>query len=295
MSFFVWAIQSWDPTDGTVYRTKVEFYSLDQVSNTLFFSLTCVLILFWAELYYISIDKADRFVCLVRPIIYFINLAAYIGVIICSCFDARYFAADVDYVFFQYTILITLIYFIAAVMFTYYAYMAASELANVPITIIARRKRLFSLRVLAVISIFALILKASIIIYLNGKKVETVSLLMLSLVILFYFFTEIFPMIIILIFYRVESNGSKGNDEDSTEENINDSNSTRRPVSTIRSVGMRTQPEVIDAIILRLSLETGHTSYNGIDQDESSDTWIDSTEGQNLIPAEKFKHRKLTS
>ena len=180
VAFFVCAIKSWDPYLGQIVNSKVEFYSLDEFSSALFFSLTSILALFWAELYYISIDRADVFIWYVRPATNIFIMIAFAAVSICSWLVSKSYATDVDYVFLQYTVLITIIYLLAAIMFAYYAYVAAAELHKVPIVLSARINRLTSLRLLAVICISSLILKASTLIYLNGREIETVSKWMLT-------------------------------------------------------------------------------------------------------------------
>jgi hypothetical protein len=287
IAFFICAIHAWDPETGTIYRSKLAFYTLDEVSNVLLFSLTSILALFWAEIFYISIDRADIYLWFVRPLTYFINIAAFIGVFICSCIVSSYYADEVDYVFLQYTILITSLYLFAAVMFTYYAYMAAIELEKVPIAIMARRDRLFSLRALALISIFALVLRGSVLIYLNGKSMETESSLMICLVFLYFFLCEIFPMLVILIIYRLDSlNHSHDKDDDTNvyiavEQHKNVTSRTPRSISPMRQGGGGGgggQPEVIDAIIARLSLETGSYKRSHADNnDNEPSSWADSS------------------
>ena len=240
-------------------RAKVEFYSLDEVSNILFFSLASVLALFWAELYYISIDRAETFTCIVRPVTYVLNAIAIIGVIILSCIVSKNFSSDVDYVFVQFAILVTITYLIAAIMFTYYAYMSALELEKVPLPMIARRDRLFSLRMLACVTIVALILKASAVLYMNGKSVATDTVVSLFLVFVYFVFCEILPVCIILVFYRVDSwNGESSSGRSDIDSNTGElSTRNARIAPSMRSASGEAQPEVVDAIIARLSLETG--------------------------------------
>ena len=240
-------------------RAKVEFYSLDEVSNILFFSLASVLALFWAELYYISIDRAETFTCIVRPVTYVLNGIAIIGVITLSCIVSKNFSSDVDYVFVQFAILVTITYLIAAIMFTYYAYMSALELEKVPLPMIARRDRLFSLRMLACVTIVALILKASAVLYMNGKSVATDTVVSLFLVFVYFVFCEILPVCIILVFYRVDSwNGESSSGRSDIDSNTGElSTRNARIAPSMRSASGEAQPEVVDAIIARLSLETG--------------------------------------
>jgi Protein of unknown function (DUF1084) len=290
---------------GEVISSKVEFYSLDEFSSTLFFSLALILALFWAELYYISVDRADVFVWWVRPIANLVMMSAFVAVSVCSYIVSTSYANDVDYVFLQYTVLITTIYLVAAVMFAYYAYMAAAELNNVPIVLSARRDRLSTLRVLAVICISALILKAGVLIYLNGREIETVSIPMLVSVYFYYFFCELFPMCIILMFYRVEplSTVDTGSDDGEVEKMpisgaggggaVVNSQSKKKPSRTLRSkspmraAGRASNPEVVDAIIARLSLETG-MYIEEMEDDFEPALWTDSGEEDGLLAPRRF-------
>ena len=101
VAFCVCAIKSWDPYLGQIVNSKVEFYSLDEFSSALFFSLTSILALFWAELYYISIDRADVFMWWVRPATNIFIMVAFAAVSVCSWLVSKSYANDVDYVFLQ--------------------------------------------------------------------------------------------------------------------------------------------------------------------------------------------------
>lgn len=235
----------------------------------------------------------DLYHYLVRPLTYVVNLIAFFGVIICSIVVSVYYADDVDYIFLQYTILVTTTYIIAAVMFACYAYVAALELENVPLPITARRDRLFSLRLLAFICIIALALKASASIYMNGRTVPTDTAMALVLVYFYFFFCEIFPICVILIFYRVDSNNGDDSEEkdggmySSVERHAADfSSRTPRNASAMKLPGTGPQPDVVEAIIARLSLETGFYAADDHKQvDNEDDTWVNSGENDGLLPA----------
>lgn len=213
-AFFFVALDSWDPTTGEVTADKVAFYSLDSFASVLFFTLASALALFWAELYYISKNEEDEFNYVIKPLTYTVNILAFIGVAVCSYIVSTDYENDIDYVFLQYTILSATVYFIAALMFGYYAHAAATEIKQVPIHLSARKSRLRLLRILALIIIIALIAKASILIAVTGENLPTISAEALSLLFLYYFFLELFPTAVVLVFYRVESRGEDGDDSD---------------------------------------------------------------------------------
>ena len=142
--------------------------------------------------------------------------------------------------------------------------MSALELEKVPLPMMARRDRLFSLRMLACITIIALILKGSMTMYMSNKSMATDTVKSLFFVFFYFFFCEILPICIILVFYKVDS-WNRGNSRvhgDDANYNTLESNATDysarspRTVSPMRS-STETQPEVVDAIIARLSQESG--------------------------------------
>jgi hypothetical protein len=203
-SFFFVSIGSWDSESGVVISNKVAFYSLDEFATVLFFSLTSILALFWAELYYISIDQAHVFTNIVRPLTYLLNLVAYITIAICSYMVTVSYKNDVDYIYIQYSMLIAITYLLSAAIFGYYAHAAANELAQVPIQLSARKSRLRTLKVLAVICISALIIRPVIVFALTNQSLRTDSSLTVSLFFLYYALLELLPTIATIVFYRVE-------------------------------------------------------------------------------------------
>lgn len=204
-AFFFIAIGAWNSSTGLVESRKIEFYSLDEFATVLFFTLASVLALFWAELYYISTDFAATFVDVVRPLTYVINGAAYVAVAIITYLVSTSYGKDVDYIFMDYTILAATVYFIAAGMFAYYAWAVAAELKEVPIQLPARKNRLSVLRQLSLIVILALVVKAGVLITITGQSVRTESSASLVAVFLYYAVLELFPLLTVLLFYRVES------------------------------------------------------------------------------------------
>jgi hypothetical protein len=93
-------------------------------------------------------------------------------------------------------------------------------------------------------------------------------------VFLFYFLCEVLPLSVILLFYRVESIADKYTeipneieDDDVSVAGTMDTlplplaapprHGSRPTISPLRSVSRNNQPEIVDAIIARLSVETG--------------------------------------
>jgi len=283
IAFFSVSLYAWDPYEGEVISDKVAFYTLDEYATVLFFTLTSILALFWAELYYISKDSAYEFNNVIKPLTYVLNVLAFIGVAIVAYFVSTDYDDDIDYIFLQFTIIIATIYFLAAIIFAYYAHVASIELKTVPIQLSARRNRLGLLRILGLVMILALVIKAAIIITVTGKELITTSDEALSLVFLYYFFLEIFPLSVVLLFYKVDmdqhgkvtetidegdqmesipldpANNKNKNVKDQKTKNV------RSPISNV-NVNTTASGSMVDAIIARLStgetISTGETTSN---------------------------------
>ena len=131
--------------------------------------------------------------------------------------------------------------------------------------------------------ILALVIKAAIIISVTGKELVTISDEALSLVFFYYFFLEIFPLSVVLLFYKVdmENVDEKGSiDEVDQMESIpldpannriknKSKKATRSPISNINS--KTTAPiDMVDAIIARLS--TGETISDDISRSSDDGT-----------------------
>jgi hypothetical protein len=251
-AFFGVAISSWNPSNGIIDSGKIAFYSLDEFGTMLFFSLTSILALFWAELYYISIDEVLTFTELVRPVTYILNIAAYVVVGVCIYLVAEMYTDEVDYVFIQYSVAVAVVYLIAAIIFGYYAVSAGQELNLVPIQLSARRSRMRTLKLLAIICISALIIRAVLVILLAGHRIETTTQRAQILVFFYYFLLELIPIITAAIFYKVEPlNDTIEGDEYETAP-LNPSRANSNAKAAVRD-SMMTPDDVISSIIDKLS------------------------------------------
>lgn len=202
-AFFIIAMFAWDSHDGMIKSYKVEFYSLDEFATVLFFTLASVLSLFWAELYYISTDNPATFASIVKPVVYVVNAVAFIAAaIITGVVSTTY--SDVDYIYMNYTILAATVYLFAAVLFAYFAGAVASDFMEIPIKLPARRKRINAVRLIAMITIMALVVKAVILISITGRAIRTDSFAAILGVFCYYLSVDLFPLSVILLYYRVE-------------------------------------------------------------------------------------------
>ena len=260
------AVDAWNAQQGEVVSEKVLFYSLDEFATVLFFSLTTILALFWAELYHIATDSADFFNNIIRPATYLLNFVALVGVALCTYYVTTSYATDVDYIFIQYTLLVATAYFLSALMFGYYAYLADIELKQVPIQLSMRQNRILFLRILGFICITALLAQAVILIIITGKVLFTTSAAELSAVFFYFFLLELLPIGVILIYYRVEDAEEIEEEHDGSEvasllfptPSSERNNSPRIMQSPILRSLPKYHPQsapnsVVDAVIARLS------------------------------------------
>lgn len=264
-AFFIIALDAWDSDSGEVTSNKIAFYSTDEFASVFFFSLTSILALFWAELYYISIQNPLVYTSIIKPLTYAINLGALIAIAVCCLYASSSSGDDVDYVFVQFTITISSVYLIAAIMFGYYARVAASELKQIPVMLSARRERMRLLRMIAMIFIIALLIKACILIYLTGNEISTTSVLVLVAMFFYYFCLELFPLATVLAFYYVEPNADEDPESNNPSElqpldpsssNSNQSTPSRIWSSLTQSYGSKPEnSNAVDAMIARLSVD----------------------------------------
>lgn len=204
-AFFIEAVWDWNAKEGVVRSDhKSVFYCLDEFSSVLFFSLACILAMFWAELYYIAIDRFIIYSYLVRPITYGINLLAYIAVGASAATVSTSDSGQLDYSYFFYSIVIATVYLLAAAMFTFYGVVSAQELSQVPINLSARQQRLRMLKMLAVITISALVIRAVLMLAAIDQSIVTKTGTELFGLCVYYVALELVPIMTAVAFYRVE-------------------------------------------------------------------------------------------
>eukprot|EP01041_Mallomonas_annulata_P005729 gene5729-11580_t len=195
------AIFVWDPKTGTVMEVNAAFHFLDQFSKTLFFSLSTVLILFWAEMYYISIDKSSTFTSTVQPLVYISNILVYILLIFWTTLDPSSRRSDY-YLYSDFGIGMSVIYLVCAMLFAYYAYVADAELQLVPVDPETRRARSLHVRVLGVVFVSALVANTIFVLLYEDRTFSLVSAKSLVLVFFYYFILEVIPLSVVWWFFR---------------------------------------------------------------------------------------------
>lgn len=206
-AFFIVAIFAWDPSMGTVENYRSAFYSLDELSTVAFFSLTCALALFWAEIYYIAIDNVAEYTYFTRPVTYIINLTAYIVAGYCT-YRAVHASTDAsDYIYWSFSILVAILYLLAAVIFTFYAFKAAQELHNVPLQLATRQDRTEELVQIFTVFMVALVTRAVLLIVMSDDNLDTDSTLSIIGLTMYFFFLEFLPVVFACVFYRVRREG----------------------------------------------------------------------------------------
>lgn len=204
-SFFILASLSWDSTSGKVANNKLLFYVLDEGSTILYFSLSSVLLLFWAEIYYISIDDEATYHHILKPVICLLNFAAYMAVAICTFLLIGDYTDETDYVFTQYSIQIAVVYLITSIIFGFYAHHTAKELSTIPVQVSTRKERTIVLRNISYIFIGSLTIRAIVLLIISNTSINTSSLWGMSLVLLYYISLEFIPAVKAVSFHRVHN------------------------------------------------------------------------------------------
>lgn len=203
-AYFLLAVDAWDPESGRVVADAGVFYTLDEFSTLFFFSLACILALFWAELYYIAVDREQVFVRCVRPATYSFNIVAYAATALGAFFSSILSDEQVDYTFWYYSLVVSVTYISSAAIFAYFAIGAAREIDQIPIHMEARQQRLHVLQLLASIFISALVVRSVVVLCLMGVDVVTVSRWRLFLLGAYFLLSEVLPIATAVGFYRIE-------------------------------------------------------------------------------------------
>ena len=254
--FFIISLISWDYDTGEIVVNKVLFYTLDELSTLIFFTLACVLALFWAEIYYIAIDSVATFENILRPTINLLNVAALIAILLC-CYlsSSSYIQQDGEYIFIQYSIIISIIYCIASILFAYYANRSEEQINQTPIFISTRKERSKALNIISNVFVIALIVRAILIFVMTGKNLKTHTLSEALLVLAYYFLLEIIPVCFAVLYYRVESYNIDGYEEEPARPwesapltNSGDSSSSRQ-----LDPELETEDDVVKNLIFKLS------------------------------------------
>lgn len=244
VSFFGLATFSWDSQKGEIKSNKVLFYSLDEFATVLFFSIVCLLTLFWAEIYYLAIDHIEEFKNRIRPITYLINVLAYFAIIICCIIASKFHSDYTNYIYAQYSIIISCIFLFGAMFFSYFTYKSSQELIQIPIPLSERKEKTRKLKSLAYIFIFSLVVRSILILIMTGKSLKTTSFISRLLASLYYLFLELIPLTVGLNYYKPETT------ESSYQNYFVDIEETTPLTSTLRS---NKSNDEIQSLVERLS------------------------------------------
>lgn len=187
---------------GEVDQFRGAFYSLDELSTIAFFSLACVLALFWAEVYYIAIDQVTEYRYLIRPMTYAINVGAYVAVIGCAYAAVHATSDTSDYIYWNFSLLVSILFVLAAIVFTFFAYKAAMEISSIPVHMSTRQERTDELSRIFTIFILALIARAACLLLMSNDNLSTDTALGVILVAAYFILLELVPVIFAIVFYR---------------------------------------------------------------------------------------------
>jgi hypothetical protein len=200
--FFLSVILNWDAALGQSIDRAYLFYCTDGISVVLFFNLAIVLTLFWAELYHISTGTEILYSYIVRPILLSINVIAYIVLISLIIYSEFSFSTIKYYFYDQNVTTEVVLYSIASFLFLIYSQCAIMEIKLAPIRLSVRRERVYSLRVISVLFITALVAKMVIALIFLNKNIDTDALQNEALILLYFITFEIIPMVAALWYYQ---------------------------------------------------------------------------------------------
>lgn len=198
-------IFAWDSTLGEVDNYRGAFYSLDELATIAFFSLSCVLALFWAEVYYIAIDQVQEYKNLIRPMTYAINIGAYIAVIGCAYSAVHASSETSSYIYWNFSLLVSILFGLAALIFTFFAYKAATEIAAIPVHLATRQERTEELSRIFTIFILALLARAACLLLMSNDNLNTDSTLGIVLLATYFVLLELLPTVFAIVFYRTSN------------------------------------------------------------------------------------------
>lgn len=259
-SFFVIAIYAWDDSLGEVDRCRTIFYALDELATVAFFSLTCTLALFWAEVYYISVDRIEEYQQIVRPITFIVNILAYLAVIVCTVLAVRSSDDDSDYIYWNFSILVAILYLIGATIFGSFAYLAAAELSTVPLQITTRQERMDELYKIFYTFLTALCARATVLLVISSDSIGTSSTTSMMLILAYFIAVEFVPTVFAVVFYRVQEEGKDGylyeprsSWEETAPLTAKQNNSLVADVNNLQHLA---KDEVVSALIAKLNAGT---------------------------------------
>eukprot|EP00607_Mallomonas_marina_P006367 CAMPEP_0182425828 /NCGR_PEP_ID=MMETSP1167-20130531/12316_1 /TAXON_ID=2988 /ORGANISM="Mallomonas Sp, Strain CCMP3275" /LENGTH=217 /DNA_ID=CAMNT_0024606847 /DNA_START=277 /DNA_END=927 /DNA_ORIENTATION=+ len=203
------AYEVWDPSTGLVTHSSlsadiISFHLLDDLSHLLFFSLSSLLTLFWAEVVYTAVDReGDAFrQSGLRLWISLTNAAAYCALLLSSAVEVDGVdREDTHYMHDPSAVAISVLYLTTALCLVYYTRAANTELRQVPVELEVRRQRTFHLDLLSGAVGTSLLLGAVAMIVFDNQSLTLGGVplsLTLSLILLYFLLLEIFPLAVII-------------------------------------------------------------------------------------------------
>lgn len=217
IAFFATAFDNWDQEIGKFKHFHNLFHFLDECSKSCFLTTLSLVALFWAEVYYVAIDRIHIYSNAVAPVVIIFNLFAYAGIFYCTFFVPLSWQSDA-YVYEQFAVGLAIAYILCACLVFYFTMAAAAEINQVPVPLATRKSRTNHLYIIAFICPTALILNAAFCISLRNKALSTrpgEPVFLLSMCV-YYVLLELLPLLVVALFY-----------------------SNRQPCSLSRSVIMR--------------------------------------------------------
>lgn len=204
--FMAFLALRWDIEEGTLKSQdcfeRILFYITDELPSILFFTSSCSVILFWSELYYISIDQPTIFSGIIQPLVITVNTVVYICLIIFWILYGTSWSHFDDYVKNTYSYFIAILYFLTSFALFWFGRNATLELREAPIELSLRQQKLCEVGTTTGVCAVTLSVKAYILLMISNKPIYLNSQLKILEVILYFLFLEVLPEFILLYFYR---------------------------------------------------------------------------------------------
>ena len=204
--------------------------------------------LFWAEMYFISIDRRITYKKIFRPAIIIINILAFILLYLLTFIISESWKRN-SYIAPIFSIGLSIAYILSAIIFGFFSYVAISELRMTPVPLITRTNRVNQLRLLALVYILSLIGNSIItpILAYYWRHTHTNGINNETALFFYFFLSELLPIFMVLRYYSI-SNVKEilQNDIDELRP-LNSNPNEPEPYSTTPATG----PEHIDKKFLR--------------------------------------------
>ena len=194
------AVSAWSYEDGHWKASFYAVYVLDSLSSLLFFTLSCVLSMFWAEMYHISEDSPTAFRNILVPLTTLLNIGMLTSIIL-FWYSADSSWSSGSYSDGSYPYIVLSFYIIGALLLLYYSHKATNELGTAPVDIALRTERLSSIKFLSTIVVIALIGRGILLMIIVNSDISIHSAVSWIIAFLWFVCVDYTPLSLCLYHY----------------------------------------------------------------------------------------------